>query len=130
MFLKFEKKEDRQAYGGTAFVELQYCKLPVDASNKEIVAVDAIKNWDATSLYIYSDEMNAFYSEYKDVLGDGLYHNMKEGTVDLYGINYYNVEKTKNILHKLDTLKPKEYAIFLQWLKDNPHDNGFYILGI
>ncbi len=126
MFLKFQTQEERRAYRGSDFVEIQYCPFPVGTPEKKIVNV--ISHWALTSLYV--EDENEFYTEYKDILGDGLYNNLKYGAVDLYGINYYSAEKVQRIMYSLNELKPKGYEFFLNWLSDSPFNNGFYILGL
>ncbi len=130
MFLKFQSTQERRAYGGSCFIEIQYCKLPIGTAAKKIVSVDSIKHWELTSLYIYDDDMGDFYREYKAFLPNGLYSNMDEGVVDSWGINYYNQEKSQTLIEDLKTHKPKGYETLLQWLKENPYNNGFYILGV
>lgn len=130
MFLKFKTTEERRVYSGSDFIEIQYCTLPSDTPNNDVVAVDAIKHWNLSSLYISGDDWNMFYAEYWDVLGEGLYNNLCEGIVDGCGINYYNGEKTEKIIGRLKIRKPKEYEILLEWLMDNLNTNGFYVLGL
>lgn len=50
--------------------------------------------------------------------------------IDEFGINYYSKDKVKIIKDKLQTIKPKEYEILLNWLEDAKNYNGIYILGI
>ena len=128
MLLKFQTAEERRTYGGSTFIEIQYCNLPIGTSSKKILSLTAITNWERTSLYV--EDVAGFFAEYKEMLGKGLYNNMEESIVDVFGINYFNAEKTNNIIHKLKMHKPKRFEIFLEWLMDNPNQNGFYILGI
>ncbi len=79
MFLKFNSNEERRAYGGSCFIEIQYCKLPLDTSARKIVSINAIGHWNLTSMYVYDDELANFYNEYKNILNNGLYNNMNEG---------------------------------------------------
>ncbi len=128
MFLKFKSTKERRAYGGSCFIEIQYCRLPLGTPAQKIV--NTITHWDLTSLYIYDNHMSDFYDEYKNILNNGLYYNMTEGLVDSWGINYYNEEKTKMIIEKLKTYKPTGFEMFLEWLNENPYHNGFYVLGV
>ncbi len=128
MFLKFKTTEERRARGGSAFVEIQYCRLPRGTSKESIVSFDGGAFWDIASLYI--DDENIFFNEYGKILGDGLYNNMKRGTVDIYGINYYSPENTESIIERLKVYKPNGYEIFLDWLAADANKNGFYVLGI
>lgn len=127
MFKHFNNQEERRAYGGSAFFELQYCKMEPDTSAKEIV--DA-SYWQDDSLYVYMDDMDCFYSQYSDIFVDGLYYNMNRGRIDVHGINYYSPAQISEIIHAIDVKKPKEYALLLEWLKNASQYNGFYILGI
>ena len=52
LFLKFSSQDERRAYGGSAFIELQFCKLPPATPIKKIIAVDSIENWKNDSLYV------------------------------------------------------------------------------
>ena len=99
MFMKFKSNEERRAYGGSDFIEIQYCTLPNGTLDKEIV--DAVHNWDLSSLYIFGDDFQRFYNEYKEIIGNGLYCNLKEGFIDYCGINYYSPEKTIKIIERL-----------------------------
>lgn len=128
MFIKFKSNEERQTHGGSYFIEIQYCTLPNGTSDREIV--DAIRNWDLSSLYIFGDDFQRFYSEYKEIIGNGLYSNLHEGSIDYCGINYYSREKTIKIIERLKERKPEEFEIFLDWLLIDLKYNGFYILGV
>lgn len=130
MFLKFHSDAQRRAFGGSAFLEIQYCSLPAGSSARKTVSVDSIHNWNLSSLYISAEDMDDFYAQYKDILHNGLYNNLREGVVDLYGINYYSEEKTRAIIAELHARRPKGYETLLAWLRENPYNNGFYVLGI
>ncbi len=128
MFVKFETQEERREQGGADFFEIQYCRHP--QSTSENIIVDDIRHWALSSLYVYGDDMNSFYEEYSGIFCNGRYNNMEEGTVDLYGVNYYNREKTKAIMERLGLEKPKGWQILLEWLMSEPDTNGFYVLGV
>lgn len=130
MFLHFQNQDERRKYGGSAFIELHYCKLPTSTKLKKLVAVKSINNWQDDSLYIFVDDIDKFYTEYKDILTDGIYGNLKSGTIDLYGINYYSQEQVTNIIEKIKGNQPLDYETLLQWLNKNANNNGIYILGI
>ncbi len=127
MFLKFKSDEERINYGGSYFIEIQYCKYPEETPLEKLVSVDLINNFNVSSLYIYGDDDNEFFNQYKDIFNDGVYSNLECGIVDNYGINYYNQDKITAIIEKLQTQKPKDYKILLEWLKSST--NGIYILG-
>ncbi len=76
------------------------------------------------------DDIENFYSNYKDIFIDGTYNNLKKGEVDLYGINYYSPQQLIEIIDRIEKLKPQDYKIILKWLKQGLNYNGFYILGI
>lgn len=130
MFRYFESLEARKAFGGSAFIEIQYCKLKQNTRIRKIVSLCAIDNWKEDSLYIYVNDINEFYSNYKDIFCDGVYNNLKNGIVDVFGINYYSPKQLIEIIDKIEKQKPLDYAVLLKWLKQGIDYNGFYILGI
>ena len=128
LFYKFNNQEERRSFGGSLFIEIQYCTLPESTDIKVITSVESIKNWQNNSLYV-NDE-NKFYSEYSAILNKGYYNNLKQGIVDIYGINYYTKTETENIKKKLKENKPEDSEALLNWLESEDSYNGFYILGI
>lgn len=60
----------------------------------------------------------------------GTYNNLKQGKVDIYGINYYAPFLTDAIIEKISKDKPKDYEVLTEWLHKSKMYNGFYILGI
>lgn len=128
LFHIFKSQEERQTFGGSAFIEIQFCKLPVGTPTKKLVAVGSINNWQNDSLYIDND--NAFFQEYNNIFNCGIYNNLKSGTVDIYGINYYAPSVTDTIIEKLHKDKPADYEVLIEWLTESKEYNGFYILGI
>ena len=130
MFHKIANNDDRREYGGSAFIEMQYCKLKIGTSIKRLVAVDSINKWQNDSLYIYIDDIDTFYCEYKEVFTNGLYNNNQFGIMDIHGINYYAQQEVLKIIDRITSKKPKEYEKLLEWLDNGLHYNGIYILGI
>lgn len=128
LFLTFHSQEERREYGGSAFIEMQFCKLPVETGIKDIVAVRNINNWQNDSLYIYDD--NVFYKEYSPIFNGGIYNNLKSGIVDVYGINYYAPVLIDSIFEKLHRKKPVDYEVVSDWIEKAQKYNGFYILGL
>lgn len=128
MFHVFASQEERRAFGGSAFMEMQFCRLPTGTAIKDIVAVDSIKHWQNDSLYI-SDE-NEFYQEYSHIFDCGIYNNLKSGTVDVYGINYYAPPQLDSIVERISGERPRGHELLLEWLNQAKAYNGFYILGI
>lgn len=130
MFHRFINQQARRAFGGSDFLELQYCRIPHGAPDEEIVAVDSIVCWEDDSLYVHGDDMNAFYESYCDIFTGGLYNNLSRGVPDFYGINYYSKAQVSAIMQKLETEKPPEYEPLLEWLEKASQYNGIYILGV
>lgn len=128
LFHIFKSQEQRRKFGGSAFIEIQFCKLPKGTDTKECVSVDNIENWKNDSLYV-SDE-NEFYKEYSTILDCGIYNNLQSGTVDIYGINYYSPSATALITKRIKERKPKDCDILTNWLLKAKDYNGIYILGI
>ena len=130
LFHSFRSQAERRAFGGSDFIEIQYCRLPEGTSIREIVSVDAIKHWKADSLYISGDDMDLFYQSYGDIITGGVYNNRERGPMDLFGINFYSREQTDAIIERLAEEKPPEYQILCSWLQAGKPYGGFYILGV
>lgn len=128
LFHLFNSQEERRAYGGSAFVEMQFCRLPRDTKLRDIVAVDNITHWMNDSLYI-ADE-NEFYAKYCHIFDDGTYNNLESGIMDLYGINYYAPSQIDDLIDRARESKPIDHPILIDWLERAKQYNGFYILGI
>jgi len=128
IFHTFNSSEQRRDFGGSAFIEMQFCKLPSKAAIDQIVAVSSITNWQDDSLYIH--DIEKFEEDYGNIFDCGIYNNLKNGIVDLYGINYYKPDMIKTIVTKILEDKPTDYEILLEWLSKAKSCNGFYILGI
>lgn len=79
---------------------------------------------------LYVDDENEFYSEYSHIFDCGTYNNMKNGIVDIYGINYYAPSQIEMLQSRILEDKPAEYEVMVQWLECAKQYNGFYILGI
>lgn len=129
-FHTFNTREELREFGGSYFIEIQYCKLELYSEIKKIVAVDAIEHWKLDSLYIYGDDDNEFMSCYGKIFSNGVYSNEKSGIVDIYGINYYSQEKTKLIMERVRKAQPLDYLTLLSWLEKVDKYNGFYVLGL
>lgn len=110
-------------------IEIQYCKLPTNTSIKKKVSVSKIKTQLEDSLYVIWEDASSFLDIYSDIFTNGVYNNLSTGTIDPLGINYYPDEEVKNIIKRLNELKPKCYMELLKWLESNTF-NGIYILGI
>ena len=127
LFHIFDSQEKRRDYGSSAFIEMQFCKLPAETKLKSIVSTDGIQNRQHDSLYI--DDYNAFYQEYSRIFTCGTYNNLKSGVVDIFGINYYAPEYIDPIIEKIHKEKPMDYEPLADWLNNAKEYNGFYILG-
>lgn len=130
LFHIFNSQEERRKYGGSAFIEIQFCKLQTKATIEKLVAIESIDRWQNDSLYIYIDDDDIFYREYSNIFDCGTYNNLKQGKVDIYGINYYAPFLTDAIIEKIRKDKPKDYEVLTEWLDKSKMYNGFYILGI
>ena len=128
LFHVFSSQEERRTFGGSAFIEVQFCKMPYKTKTKKIVAVNSIKNWQNDSLYINDED--TFYQEYSNIFTCGIYNNLKSGIVDIFEINYYEPSLVDSIITKLHKNKPIDYMILVEWLTKAKEYNGFYILGI
>ncbi len=130
LFYSFTSQEERNKFGGSYFIELQYCKLAQGTEIEKIVSVSSIEYWKNDSLYIYGDDDNTFASCYGKIFTGGIYNNKKSGIVDIYGINYYSQEYTDSIMKTITKMKPLDYQALFAWLEKVREYNGFYILGL
>lgn len=130
MFHFFEGSEARISFGGSAFMELQYCKLKPNASIRKIVSIRSLPYWENDGLYIYVDDIDCFLSNYGEIFDNGILNYRATGSIDAYGINYYTPIKLNEIICKIEKQKPLEYETLLEWLKKGIDYNGIYILGI
>lgn len=130
LFHTFRSQDERRAFGGSYFIELQYCKLAPNADLKQIVSVDSIVNWANDSLYIHGDDDGAFLSQYGEILTGGIYNNGETGPADLCGINYYSPQQARLIAERIMEQKPLELQVLLDWLERGTGYNGFYLLGL
>ena len=128
LFHSFNTQDERRTFGGSDFLELQFCEHKSGTSIKRIV--DKIENWRNDSLYVSGDDMDTFYGCYKDVFKNGTYNNLKSGEIDLCGINYYSPEQVEEMIKAIEENKPKDYIIVLEWLNKAKEFNGVYILGV
>lgn len=130
LFHTFSSQAERREFGGSYFIELQYCKLAQNTAMEKIVSVSAIEHWKDDSLYIYGDDDNTFVTHYGNIFTGGIYNNQKSGAVDLCGINYYSRERAYLIMRKTAEQKPPNYQTLLNWLEKVRDCTGFYVLGL
>lgn len=130
LFHVFGSQGERRAFGGSAFMELLFCRLPIGTRAKKLVATRSIKGWQDDSLYVSDDDIDLFYREYGHIFNSGVYGNLKSGTVDIFGVNYYAPHLIDSIIESTFQCKPTDYEILIRWLNKAKEYNGFYILGI
>lgn len=130
LFHAFSSQEERRKFGGSDFIELQYCRLESGSEIRKIVSIDAIDHWKNDSLYISGDDMDLFFSHYSKIFHCGIYNNAKSGVVDLYGINYYSPKQSVLIIEQVRKEQPLDYQTLLNWLDAVKRYNGFYVLGV
>ena len=128
LYHSFNTQDERRAFGGSDFLELQFCQHKSGTSIKRIV--NKIENWHNDSLYISGDDMDTFYKCYKDVFKNGIYNNLKSGEIDFFGINYYSPEQVEEMIIIIEETKPADYKTVLDWLVKAKEFNGVYILGM
>ena len=101
LFHIFNSQKERREFGGSDFIEMQYCKLEQGSEIEKIVSVDAIKHWKNDSLYIFGDDLNMFYSHYGKIITGGIYNNRDSGPIDIYGINFYSRKQLALIIERV-----------------------------
>ena len=119
LFHVFSSQEERRSFGGSAFVEIQFCELPIGTNEKGLVSVSSINFWNNDSLYIHAEDLDTFHRAYNPIL-----------SCDICGINYYPPSTIDFLIAKLNTDKPTDFEQLIAWLNEAKHHNGFYILGI
>ena len=130
LFHIFNTQDERRAFGGSAFLELQFCQLKRGTDINDIVSVERIDNWRNSSLYMHGSDWELFYKEYKDIFKNGTYNNLECGEIDWCGINYYSPEQVEEIIKALEDKKPEDYMVVSEWLVKAKEYNGVYILGL
>ena len=130
LFHTFASQEERRAFGGSDFLELQYGRSARGAKLKELISVDAISHWKTDSLYVSGDDIDLFYSNYHTIFDHGIYNNGKRGVMDVFGLNYYPPESIPLILERVNERRPLDYEQLLWWFSSAEPSHGFYILGV
>lgn len=115
---------------GSDFIEIQFCRLPKDTKLETITAADSVSHWLDDSLYVSGDDCNIFFEEYSRIFDAAIYNNLKTGTMDLCGLNYYAPDLIDPIIAKLLKIRPTDYRKLVEWLNTAKKYNGFYILGV
>ena len=130
LFHTFSSQEERRKFGGSDFFEIQFCRMPPKTEVGIITAVDSVNHWFDDSLYVSGDDDSAFLQEYDGIFDCGIYNNLETGTIDPYGINYYEPDLIDTIIAKLLNIRPTDYEKLVEWLNTAKKYNGFYILGV
>ncbi len=130
IFHRFKNQQERRDFGGSCFLEMQYCRLEKGTSIEQIVSADAMKHWQDDSLYIDGDNTDALQLHYGDIFIGGTYNNLEIGRLDIWGINYYSAEQVEKIVEKIRQKKPLEWETVLEWIQKAKEHNGIYILGV
>lgn len=130
MFHSFSSQDKRKNFGGSDFLEIQFCRMPPKTEIERMVAVDRIKHWCCDSLYISGEDVSAFFKEYGCIFDCGIYNNLETGAIDPYGINYYRSDLIDAIIAKILKKRPADYEKLAAWLNTAKQYPGFYILGI
>lgn len=74
LFHVFSSQEERRNFGGSAFIEIQFCKMPHKTKPQKLVR--SIQHWQTDSLHINDED--TFYQEYNNVFNCGIYGNLKK----------------------------------------------------
>ncbi len=130
LFHSFKNQDERRVFGGSDFLELQFCRVEIGTSIESIVSCRNITNWCNDSLYVSGDDWEVFYENYKNIFKNGVYSNLQSGRIDWCGINYYSPRQVEAIIIDLEEQKPKDYKAVLDWLNNTKDFNGIYILGL
>ena len=126
MFLKFDSQKERSQYGGTCFIELQFCKCPEGTDLKTILS--DYNFWLDDSLYVYGDD--PFYAVYGPVFGNGIHPDMTKSYPDPWGVTYYRADQIDDIIERAEKKKPLGYKILTEWLNEAKEYNGIIIHGM
>lgn len=131
MIHKFNNQEERRNFGGSAFIEIAYCKLKPRTKVKKVFKLKNLPMRSNDSLYVHVDDMHDFIEIYSDIFGKCICANLNEyDSFDPFCINYYSKDCINIIKEKLLEARPKDYEMVLKWLEESDKYNGFYILGI
>lgn len=130
LFHTFSCQAERRKFGGSDFIEIQFCRMRQNVEVTDIIAVDNIEHWLDNSLYVCGDDDSAFLEAYDGIFDCGIYNNLESGPIDPCGINYYGPGLIDPILAKLEKIRPADYEKLAVWLSAAKKYNGFYILGV
>ena len=114
---------------GGCYFEFQFCKIDNPVKDNKVIS-DVVEHWKDDSLLIYDENFDIFYKKYGYIFECALFPNGEKGFF-YCGINYYDINTTKEIIKKLGKNIEKEYEILIEWLRIAVEKyNGFYILGL
>lgn len=117
LFVSIEEKLNSSAY-----IEFQFCK---EEPLENLTAEHSY--WAQDSLLVHSENEERFMQGY----GEALRLPTRPAEFDFYGVNYYDKEKTREIINALCAQQPEEYQTLCAWLKRAEEEfNGFYVLGL
>lgn len=128
LFYTFSTQEERRNFGGSDFIELQYCRLK--RTRLQRIISDCNGCWEDDSLYVPGRRLDEFLAAYSDVLGEGLYPNKKSGPVYPFGPNYYPPERVPTMIDRLRERNSEDDLVLAKWLHKATEHNGFYVLGV
>jgi len=126
MFLQFQSQEERRKYGGSCFIELQFCRAAEDAPVSELFR--HYDHWQNDSLYVQGD--SPLYTVYGEVFGNGLHPNMTESPLDMWGVTYYRRDQIDGIIARAEQRRPEGFEMLTAWLLEAKQYTGFYIFGV
>lgn len=132
LFHSFSTQTERREFGGSDFLEFAFCKLSKSTPIKEIVSNDAVASlyWSNSSLYLCGDDWNEFCDAYGGIITNGTFGNLEKGYLDWCGINYFSPQQMMLIIKQLQSEKPKDHQLLLNWLEQGIQYNGFYVFGL
>lgn len=114
---------------GGCYFEFQFCKNENPLDDGKVVC-DKIEHWQNDSLLINDESFDEFYKVYGFIFECAVFPNGENG-FDYCGINYYDLEHTKEIINKFSEVMDDRYKELIDWLKIVVEKyNGFYILGL
>ena len=114
---------------GGCYFEFQFCKINKPIENNKVVC-DEVEHWKDDSLLLYDEDFDVFYKKYGCIFDCALFPNGEKGFF-YCGINYYDINTTKEIIKEFGKNIEKEYEPLIEWLRIAVEKyNGFYILGL
>lgn len=122
--------ENTERKKGTEYLEFQICRKNIDTNIDDLIDTKKISFWEESSLHVNLEQVEEFINVYGCYFDNGIHADKTKGELDIFGINYYPVDKAKNIIKAISKDRPKNLEKLLTFLKKAENENGFYILGI